>query len=1071
MIYDRLAGQLLPNYQLANIMTNTLIWLARHYVSGGKYLLGTSVALIVGSLSAATVKLDLVSRWLRLIAGSIGAFLIFFGSALLVTKLVRPEPLSQMPWPAPALTSAVGLLLIAVAWTLRRLYKRALRRRLEPVVDSAWRRIERLRVDLGLNEYITMRTPQDRAVIPELLSLVGDQRSVPIMCLTSTMGSGKSATLIELASRCYSTWLRSRRHLIVPVFVDLAAYAAEAHGSSMRNFVIRQLLRDEELVRQLEELWRDKRAGVKWLFLFDNADRALDRWQADSPNSDWAIDLAEFIRSNRVSFRAILAGRRTPYIPGAASLEIAQLSPRSRMQFLSAAGVSEVQQASFTSDKSLGFHVGNPGFLALVGPVLALSPGAVPECFYDLMADVMTERLRCLTDCQESTATEIFYRIAGRVAVLLYSRSLSEGPLALSTAIDWTGQLEGLSASAVEKVIAELLNLEILIQYSGPLNTDYLEFRHGAIQAYCAAKLLLSDRSDIVLHSMFTDPRLLLVATSLLQMGDADLAASLIATARELMQRMEPTPPASVLMVNRLLRSVNIAEREYTQNTEAGAAWSSLGYRVLYILDIGLQRRRELASDVLRDQTDRLLVRAIAQATPHEQAEILQVQNLAHDDVAAAACALGLRSNNGRLVDAAVAQLSLRSELLNLISMRDRMGFMFAVAIKGTDASAARYVSPEAALRLRLASRTGFAIPLLYWLVFGLPGIAEIINGPRSWTGPFFSVILAILATATIVGGRHKDLIRWKLIASRVRYVFGVAVVLTAFGSIDLVLTVIHVLTGNLVSIITLPVEYVVLWPFAALFYLLGDSKVLVRAWAFPFAVVVLSMWTRMRPRDYTSTSRVGMPSKRQVTSGVLLLLGVILFVIFTKVTDKHWHISGVAPTMDHELHIWLAWIIGAGIGGCVFVLPIADIRHDIRAIKLFRPNIGDVRIDRLLDWLMTLRTTSATVRLMLLVETHAQPTSEPELLQLLGDFNRFLYWVKRIDPKSKRKLSEEEWFRLPALATTGLASWLRSYDEKFPGRLRGLAKNHGSQLADYLLGSSRLIDTAITTTGGVPDR
>ena len=453
--------------------------------------------------------------------------------------------------------------------------------------------------------------------------------------------------------------------------------------------------------------------------MFDNAERAQSvgpPMPTIAPGSLSSSNLSALTPPFSVQY---LPARRTPGIPGAVSVELAPLNIRSCKRVLSDAGASEAQQAALTSERSLKYYVGNPGWLHLVSPIMRSGPGVTPDSFYGLMSHAMAGELSSPGASAESKVDRVAARVAGRAAALLNSWSPADGPPLRSSLTERISQLEDLPSATIVATIENLAHDKILALYPGPLGAGCVEFRHGATQAYFATRLLLADPSEMASHEMFTDSRWMLVTISLLQHGAADLALELIRAAQEIIQDIEPAPPASVLVVNRFLRSMHITEREYAEETMVGSPWSDVAYRVLRILDIGLQRRKELVTDILRDQTDRLLARAIPQATLHEKVEMLDVQRLAHDDVAAAACVMGLRSNSGPLAEAAVLQIASRSELLSMVDVRSRLGFMCAIAAEGVDPSATRYASPEAALRLRLASRTGIFTAILYGLIFG----------------------------------------------------------------------------------------------------------------------------------------------------------------------------------------------------------------------------------------------------------------------------------------------------------------------------------------------------------------
>src|SRR5271169_3052780 len=153
---------------------------------------------------------------------------------------------------------------------------------------------------------------------------------------------------------------------------------------------------DTGFVRALNEAWEDKRTNVSWLFLFDNADRALMRWGSGEEADAWSTELADFLSTNPARFRAVLTGRDLSSFAGQ-RIELSPLSQKVRTKFLSSRGVTAAQQSALVHEKSFRQYIDNLGWLDLVSDYLAQAPGNTPNNFQDLMNNVVRRRVAFIT--------------------------------------------------------------------------------------------------------------------------------------------------------------------------------------------------------------------------------------------------------------------------------------------------------------------------------------------------------------------------------------------------------------------------------------------------------------------------------------------------------------------------------------------------------------------------------------------------------------------------------------------------------------------------------------------------
>jgi hypothetical protein len=319
-------------------VTHLLTWLAAHYVKVGEYLLSAAAALVIAILGAALPLLGLAARWPRRITALTGVVLVVLGGVLALAKALRPDALHPLPWLAPAITAFAGAVFILTACSLGARHRLKTRQRLQPMADAAFRTIDVLINRTRTNSFARLETSNGQPAVDEILSRMRRKQPGPLLLIASP-GAGKTCTLISVATKCQEDWVERRSSRIIPVYIDIARLAKQVTRPPIRDYITSQIAHDAKFISQLNEAWSDERTNVTWLFLFDNADHAIMRWNKEYDGHTWTAELHDFLNTNPTGLRAVLAGRDLSSISGT-RIELAPLSAKARVEFMSSRGVS-----------------------------------------------------------------------------------------------------------------------------------------------------------------------------------------------------------------------------------------------------------------------------------------------------------------------------------------------------------------------------------------------------------------------------------------------------------------------------------------------------------------------------------------------------------------------------------------------------------------------------------------------------------------------------------------------------------------------------------------------------------
>ena len=736
------------------------------------------------------------------------------------------------------------------------------------------------------------------------------------------------------------------------------------------------------------------------------------RWGSGEGSDAWSTELVDFLNTNPTRFRAVLVGRDLSSFTGN-RIELSPLSRQVRAKFLSSRGVTPAQQSALVHEKSFRQYIDNLGWLDLVSDYLAQTPGSAPNSFRNLMDSIVTQRIAAIAAPQPELSDDLIARIAQETATRLEKFPISYG-------IKRTAQVQLLNEKGcaepgtIELVIDELVRYGIMIKYFIG-EDEIIEFRHDGVRSYFVTNAVLDNNPAVIIDELLADPYNTTIAISLLQFGRHELILKIFQTAVEYLTRQEPTPQASVLIINRMLSSAKIEIRSGVVEEGDQSPWTKGTYHWLHILDAGLNWRSSEIAEGLRETTDMLLAEASPKATPRMQEQMLDILALANNDVAAACCAAGLRSSSGSLVAAAARKVMSRRELLDLLAIRDRIRFMISVAFTGVDSWINQHIDPEYSQRLRFASLVGTIVGVLLFVVFGIPDIVDIATDPSKSDSSVLTLAVAVATIATVAAIRRSLEVTKIILAVCIQITFIVLIVMAGLGVLALITSVLEIVTGHLRYILNLLEGYVLLWPMSSLYYLAVEPTPTLGSYAFPFNAVAVPFWSLFREHQPTV---VAPPNKRQLVQVLLGVIAAAAIYALTRVSEKGWRFGATTPAQFRHIHtiaIWTAWII---FSICVAIMPTADFLGDWRWIRRWRQAPFESNGNDVTAWLDSLHTRRATER-MITILTRRQPTSaaiqiQPSMYELRGT----LEWVKEVSPSGKSGKSGKSRMREDILTT-----------------------------------------------------
>jgi hypothetical protein len=1045
-------------------------WLDEHSVTSLRWLLAVVGTLTVSVLSTALPKLKLTTRIPAVIAATAGSVAVFFGALLLIAKLLRPHYLQHLPWLTATATLVAGVVLCTAALFLRRIYLRRTRQRLQPMAYAAFRTIEQLQRSTNKNEYIESRTPRGRLVAEELVKAARRRHTTRLILLVGLSGAGKSATLAEIACRCQAAWHEEQVKPVFPIYFDLADTGGSLGRKPLRDFLLTELTTNTQLADQFSETWSSARPDATWLLIFDHLDLPFPNQEGDPQFKGFIESINDLLATSK-NICIILADRQLPTMARASIVEIAPFNKRQRDRFLELRGVSAAYQATLSSEKVFRQYVGNPGWLDFISPSLLQRPGLVLDTFYDVMQTAMAQLLS-----EDNSAVSVQMRsiinTAQHAAAYFSTHNQRQGSATKEGITKYIEDKLAEDRETIEGALEFLRRKRIIRLWNAANGVALLSFKHDSIQDYFTVSRLREDPSTLTEIGLLTDARWFTVAVSALQHGPTEMVAEIIRESVRSLEEYRPPPQAAELAINSLLKEMGLPERPITSHAAAITRWPTAVYRVLTIVNAGSQYSASMIPVTIHDLADFHVANAAGSSTPVTQAQMTEIQHLLSADVAAAVCSKGLSSSSGQLVNATLNEIVSRSEIADLLSLRNRLRLMLALAVRGLDSSARHDANPDFALRLRLASNTGVIASWLFSVLFGLIPLAQIAANPPAWSSYSLEIAFAAGIAGGVVLARKTDWGVKGALGHGVALPYGAFAILAVLGGLGLISLALEFVALNWAGLLS-SIVFVgaLLWPVCALYYLAAEEKPIQDRWKIPFFALMPFIFQSLKL--YEPGQQRLLPTKRTVVGWTLTLIAAGSIILLGAVNQKGWHIKGISSAASTRLRLLLDWGAGIAFGLCIIALPVADWLHDWRWPRQWIPPISGVTNDEILEWLGSQRTPYGFLRVAIELQHRLPPEARTKAVPLLEDVWRCLEWVRSLDIKKRTVIATSSWASLPQLATDGLANWLRGYDRQHPGRLSKIVRRDHGRLGEVLVSMNALEEgprqgSSVTSTDGL---
>jgi hypothetical protein len=842
---------------------------------------------------------------------------------------------------------------------------------------------------------------------------------------------------------------------MIPIYFDLTDVGASLGMQPLRDFLLTALTVNTQLADQFAEAWSSARAGAKWLLIFDHLDCPFPEQEATPQFNGFIESLNDFLATNR-NIRVILSGRQLPMLTRTSRIEIAPLNMRQRDRFLELRGVSPAHRTTLDSEKSFRQYVGNPGWLDFISPSLLQRPGLVFDTFYDVMRAAIARILPEDSSPASVRMRNVAYLTAQHAAIYFNMHNQSQGSATQERVIEYIESKLAEDRGAIEGALDFLRSKHILKSWNVKGGATLLAFKDDSIQDYFTVARLREDPSSVSVIRLLTEARWFTVAVSALQHGPTEMVDEIIRESVKLLEQHKPQPQADEIVINDLLKEMGLQERPTSNQTAATTRWPTVVYRVLAVVNAGSQHNASMVPGVIHDLADFHVANATGSSTPVAQAQMTEIQRLLSVDVAAAVCSKGLRSSSGRLVNATLNEVITRAEIVDLLSLRNRLRFILALAVKGLDSFSRYDTNPDFAQRLRLASNTGVVAAWMFSIVFGLISLAQIAAHPSAWN----SYILYIIIAAGIAGGviivRKTDWGVREALWHGVALPYVVFVASAILGGIGLIGIAWDFVTLKWTGLFSSAI-YVgaLLWPVSALYYLAAEGRPVQSRWKIPFWAPMPFVFESFKLN--TPGQRRLLPTKRSVLASIRTLIAIGSIIVLATINQKGWRFQGISPSANTRVHLLLDWTMGITFVLCILAFPVADWLHDWRWPRQWIPPVSDVTNDEMLEWLGSQRTPYGFIRVANELQRRLPPEARMKAVSLLEDIWRCLKWVRGLDIKNRSSIATSSWASLPQLSTDGLADWLKVYDRQHPGRLSKIARRYHERLGEMLVSMNTL--------------
>ena len=873
-------------------------------------------------------------------------------------------------------------------------------------------------------------------------------------------GSGKSASLRQIALEVCEQVKRRRRPQQMIVYVDLGALAAATNALTVE--VIREHLRasvrahDGAAAGFLEQHLERPR-GLRWLFIFDSIDElGVVEWQPAAGDPDCEprrsaaekyLLLIEQLIKNRRDFRAVVAMREDPALRTftGSVLAMADLSVRQQRVLLRPFSITSTTHRSLfdrlAHDAAVKELAVNPLLLSLLGAHLRAERALkLKRTRYEIFEGIIGTRLQTAVN-QEGVVSEAeVRRAAERIAYRMFVERIN----------GTTSAKQAPGASAMDTVVAtaEDVAMQALTRARlGRQGRSRFHFCHRAVQVHFAATYLLNQETRAEPHELITSEPWSDVLVTALQAGSTKFRNAIAQASTDVLL-------AEVAELRDLVPDVQIYLKDEQPPIMPGSFyWSPITRHVLEVLRNGLRFEPALSPEQLPvaivDATDRLILTAVVAGGLAAKKDAVDQLPVASPEVGVWVAKRALDWNNDELAGRVIQQLAVMPGAFRELGVGPQC---FAVAGAFTNklvgpVLSRRPVADEDAGTLPGVLYNVLRVGQAFALVLGLWMIPQLAMAHE----PFAFVLPAmlILVAAAFLYDSGAPALRG---LTKIGYLAGSLLVVVA--AVAALVGVFSAL-GSVTALFTLDVgeaannalfAYLSLWPLAMAVYVVIDSPTTrinqFQEWLLPHVRLARMTVAWLQEKKVRAAIRAAVVRRRVATVMIFSMLLVIVGINLPGISRE------TEGTVDGVL-VLVAFLVLFGFG--------RNLIYSFRQLNWWKlkpkrpPNeaVDNTELLRLLE--RSGQSRDNTSRLL-----HALATAEAGSLRsavpVLTDLDSALEFVKQMVPTdTTTQIPGALWALGPEFTLPEFRAWLIKYDKHYPGRLAWLASSRRDLLAQVL--------------------
>ncbi|MDQ4033776.1 MAG: NACHT domain-containing protein [Actinomycetota bacterium] len=894
--------------------------------------------------------------------------------------------------------------------------------------------------------------------------------TVRLTVICGGRGSGKSASLRQIALDVCEQVKRRRRPQQMVVYVDLRALAAAA-TDTLTVEMIREHLRasvraHDGAAAEFLEQHLERARGLRWLFIFDSIDElGVAERQPASGDSDCeprrsaaekCLHLIEQLTRNRRDFRAVVAMRENPATRAftGSVLTMADLSVRQQRALLRPFSITSTTHRSLfdrlAHDAAVKDLAVNPLLLSMLGAHLRANRAIeLKRTRYEIFEGIIGSRLQTALDPKGVMSESEVRRAAERIAYRMFAERIGVATSATQT--------PGVSAMDTMVPTVKDAALQALVRARlGWQDRSGFQFCHQAVQVHFAATYLLSEETRAEARELITSEAWSDVLISALQAGPTKFRDVITAAATDVLL-------AEVAALRDLVPDVQtyLGRDEQPPILPGSFYWPPVTLHALEVLRNGLRFEPALSPERLPvamvEATDQLILTAVVAGGLAAKKDAVDQLPVASPEVGVWVAKRALDWTNDELAGRVIQQLAVMPGVFRELGVGAQC---FAVA----GALANKLVGPVLSRRSVTDEDAGTLPGVLYNVIrvgqafapaLGLWMIIQFAAAyPTFSFWLVFTVVLALVAAAVFLYDSGVPAVRGLTnigyLGGGVLVIFAaVAALLGVFSALDSVIALLTLDVGEAANEALF--AYLSLWPLAMTVYVVVDSPTTrinrFQEWLLPHVRLARMIVAWLQEKDWLQEKEVraairGAVVWRQIAVVVFLSLLLVIALI---------DLPGVNRETEETVGGILVLVALFFLFG--FDRKLAGTLRQLNWWKVKRlPNeaVDNVELLRLLvEW--SSRSRNDTSRL-LEVFANAEPGSLRNAVPALTDLDNALEFVRQMVPAdTTTQIPGALWALGPHFTLPDFRAWLIKYDERYPGRLTWLASSRRDLLAQVL--------------------